>query len=348
MWIDEAFSLYHARHSLADLWGMGWELESSPPLFYSAIWAWTRLFGEAEPVARALSLLFTALAALCLYSAAGTLGGRRAGAVAAILFLCQPLMFQYSLEVRPYALLCFLVAAALAAFSKALADLEQNNLGSMVSVARRVAPIIAAGALATYTHATAPAVLAAMFTAAAAYGVLRRSDGRFWVVWLLSGCVVLLAIAPQLRVMFGVLATNERGIAWISTPGLRWFYGVLRSLAVGEHSWGEIATKLVGSSVICVIAWSIGRLRDRPLIMVVGLILPAAGFAVLWGVSWWQPVLMPRTSLWLVAPLCVLVGCGISTVQWQGARFWMPVALLVLSFAVMSVKNMKNRTEDRP
>ncbi len=348
LWIDEAFSLYHAKHSFSLIWGVGWRLESSPPLYYTAIWAWTQLFGDAEPVARALSLLFTAVAALCVYSAGASLAGRRAGAVAVILFLCNPLMFAYSLEIRPYALQVLLIAAAVAALARALADLELGLVRSPVSAVLRVAPVIAAAALATYTHSTTPVFLLAMTGAAVAYGMMQREGPPFWIACLLSVLVALLAIAPQLLVMLEVLRTNERGIAWIPSPDLRWVFRVVRSLAVGENSWNMLLTKLAGGLTLGLLAWSGWRMRASARILAVGLVLPTLGFACLWAVSWLQPVLMPRTSLWVIAPLCVLVGCGLASISWQGSRFFLLIGAIITPLIVMSAINIDKRTENRP
>jgi uncharacterized membrane protein len=348
VWIDEAFSIYHARHSLSVLWGLGWQLESSPPLYYSAIWAWTHLFGQAEPVARSLSLALTAVAALCLYGAGAWAGGRRAGAAAAILFLCQPLMFVYSIEIRPYALEVLLIAAAVAALAKALSDLEEGRLRSAPTVLRRVAPIVAAAALAAYAHSTTPAFLLALSGAVAVYGAVRRARRGFWLVWFLANAAALLAIAPELLVMLEVIRTNEKGIAWIPAPYLWWIASVLRSLTVGEHSWSTVLVKFVGACVVGLIAWSGWRLRRRPVALTVGLVLPVLGFASLWAVSMLQPILMPRTALWLVVPLCVLAGAGLATVRWRGFGFWAPAVVIVLAFVLASVTNVNGRTRDRP
>jgi mannosyltransferase len=348
LWIDEAFSLYHARHSFSQLWGIGWQLESSPPLYYTAIWAWTHLFGDAEPVARSLSLLLTVLAAFCVYGAGAVLGGARAGAVAAVLFLCQPLMFVYSLEIRPYALQVLLIAAAVAAFARALSDFESGRTRTAAGALRGLAPVVAAAALATYTHSTTPTFLAALSGAGAVYGIIRRSSRGYWAAWFLAGCATLVAIVPELLVMLNVIQTNERGIAWIPFPDLRFGIGVARSLAVGEHSWNTGLTKLVGGGAIGLIAWSGWRLRKHPLALTVGLVLPAFGFALLWAVSMTRPVMMPRTALWAVVPLCVFVGCGLSTLRWKGMRFWLLIGVIAVTLALMSATNLDNRTEDRP
>ena len=348
VWIDEAFSLFHARHSLPLLWGIGWRLESSPPLYYTAIWAWTHLFGGAEPVARSLSLLLTLLAAGCVYGAGTSLAGRRAGAVAAILFLCQPLMFVYSVEIRPYALQVLLIAGAIAALAGALADLGSGRIRSTTGAISKLAPIVAAAALATYTHSTTPVFLAALSGAAAIYGLAQRCSRVFWLAWFLTNCAALLAVTPQLLAMLEVIRTNERGIAWIPSPDLKWVLGVTRSLAIGEFSWNTVMTKLAGCTAVALVTWSAWRLRARRLTLAVGLVLPVLGLGGLWAASLLQPVLMPRTALWLVVPLCVLVGCGVSTLQWRGPRFGMLVALMVAVFAAMSIINMNNRNNDRP
>jgi hypothetical protein len=257
-------------------------------------------------------------------------------------------MFVYSLEIRPYALQVLLVAAAVAGLARALADRELGRIRSPATALLRVSPIVAAAAFATYTHSTTPAFLLALTGAAAVYGIVRRESRPFWVAAALSALAALLAITPQLLVMLEVIRTNERGIAWIPSPDLNWVLVVARSLAVGEGTWNTALTGLVGGMTVGLIAWSTWRVRARPLVLVVGLVLPALGFACLAAVSLLQPVLMPRTILWMVVPLCVLVGCGVSTVAWQGFRFGILVASIVLPISLMGAVNVDSRTQDRP
>ena len=184
--------------------------------------------------------------------------------------------------------------------------------------------------------------------AAAVYGVVRHASRSYWIACVIAGCATLLLITPQLLVMLEVIRTNERGIAWIPWPDVKWAFSVLRSLAVGEHSWNTALTKVVGVGSIGLIAWSSWRLRKQVAVLVLGVVLPVLGFACLWGVSLVQPVMMPRTALWMVVPLCVLTGCGLATIQWRGFRSWAPIMTIAAALALMSAINMNGRTEDRP
>lgn len=353
LWIDEAFSIHHAKHDLRMIWGEGWELESSPPLYYTVYWLWSRIVGEGEVLARLLSLLLTAGAAYFVFRATALLAGRRAGILSTMLFLAQPLVFHYSLEIRPYPLQLLLLAMALASFARALVDFEQARITGPGIAARRAAPIVAFCALATYTHATTPIFVLALGLTALLFGLRRHASRGYWITVAASAGTWLAAIQPQLLVMAQVLQTNQEGIAWIPSPvDPRSLFGVFRSLAVGENVWNTVTSWLVGITTVAVIGWSAWRLRRRPAPLFIGFSLPVTGFALLWSVSLAQSVLLPRTALWVAIPLCLLVGCAFSTIRANAPPLRLAAGALatglILMLSLMSVINLNARNGDRP
>lgn len=85
--------------------------DTSPPLYYLLLWAWTRTAGTSDVALRTLSV-FWALACLPLFwSLAKTIGGRQATWPMLILFSMSPLSIYYSTEGRMYSLLWFLASS---------------------------------------------------------------------------------------------------------------------------------------------------------------------------------------------------------------------------------------------
>lgn len=311
LWIDEAFSLHHARAPIARLWTEGWRLESSPPLYYTALWAWIRLFGESETAARLLSVALTAVSTLLVQRAAATLAGRVAGLAAATCWLLPALAFEYSLEIRPYALKAVWVAAATAALARALVDHRAGRIAGAGSAARAIAPIVLAGTAAFYTHTTAFAALVGLAAASAFYGWRMRAGAGFARAWT-AGCAVLaLLCLPQLSMALGVLASNRAGLAWIPSsfdPGVvSW---VARQFVLGQVTGPMPVTVGLALAVYAGLAAAAWRLRDRAEVFAIGVVLPLVGGFAVWVAGLGQAILMPRTLLWAWVPLAVLVGCA--------------------------------------
>ena len=54
-WIDEAYTAQLVHLPLGKMFGLIPQTESTPPLYYSIAWVWTRLFGDTEAGLRSLS-----------------------------------------------------------------------------------------------------------------------------------------------------------------------------------------------------------------------------------------------------------------------------------------------------
>ena len=83
IWLDEAFSLWIARHTLWD--GLSWliRIDQHPPLYYSLLHVWTELFGELQGPVRMLSALFSTATVPLFYAAGRRLLDRSSAAIAA-------------------------------------------------------------------------------------------------------------------------------------------------------------------------------------------------------------------------------------------------------------------------
>lgn len=345
VWIDEAFSLYYARHPLSMLWTRGWELESSPPLHYTLMWLWTRLVGDGEWLARVLSILLFTAATAFVHAGARALGGWRAGAVAAIAFAAHPLVFEYSLEIRPYALKLLLVSIAVWGLCRALAAHEARRIARTRDALVLASPLIIGTVLLVYTHATAAAFVVAISLATALYGVLARAGRRFAALWLIANAATLLAVLPQLSVMLGVLGTNSTGLSWIPPPtDIGWLRYVGQSLLAGRHH--VATTPWLPWLVMLVYVVAIWRLRARPAALAVGFVLPALGVAVLIALSFVHPIVLPRTVLWTTVPASVGIGCALATYRLRSPVAWFALATLAVMLVTV-VGNLRVRETQR-
>ena len=83
--------------------------DTSPPLYYLTLYAWTRAFGTGDAALRLLSVAFWLACLPPLCSLARRVSGRNAVLPACLLFCASPLCLHYATEGRMYSMLWFLV-----------------------------------------------------------------------------------------------------------------------------------------------------------------------------------------------------------------------------------------------
>jgi uncharacterized membrane protein len=81
--------------------------DTSPPLYYLVLYAWTRADGTSDASLRLFSVAWALACFPIVWSLARHVGGRAAALPTATLFTFSPLCVYYSTEGRMYSLLCF-------------------------------------------------------------------------------------------------------------------------------------------------------------------------------------------------------------------------------------------------
>jgi mannosyltransferase len=148
LWLDETATVVLVRHSFRDMLSSLPSAESSPPLYFIVVWAWSKVFGTGAIGIRSLSALLGTLTVPVAYAAARPVS-RRAGLWAAAIAAASPLTFYYSQEARAYALLILLCGLSFVLFQRALDAPRPGNLALWAGVS----------ALALLTHYFAMFVL---------------------------------------------------------------------------------------------------------------------------------------------------------------------------------------------
>jgi mannosyltransferase len=121
-WLDESFTLRIVQQgSLADVWSGVKATESTPPLFYVLVWAWTNLTGsDSEAALRAISAVAGIAGVPVAFFALRRLVGREIALAAAAMVAASPFLVWYSLDARSYALFGLLSLLSIWAFSAVL------------------------------------------------------------------------------------------------------------------------------------------------------------------------------------------------------------------------------------
>ncbi|MEZ4611138.1 MAG: glycosyltransferase family 39 protein [Caldilineaceae bacterium] len=114
IWLDEAFSIWIAQHSLWEGWRWLVKIDQHPPLYYSLLSLWQALFGDVQGVVRAFSALCSTATLPFMYLAAKRITRDEITALLATLILAvAPFHVRFAQETRMYALLTLLAAMAL-------------------------------------------------------------------------------------------------------------------------------------------------------------------------------------------------------------------------------------------
>jgi Dolichyl-phosphate-mannose-protein mannosyltransferase len=128
VWLDESATIVLVRHSLGGMFSHLSSSESTPPLYYTLVWLWTKVFSTGVIGFRSFSALIGTLTIPVMYLA-GRQCSPRVGLWAALLTTVNPAMYYYSQETRAYVLLILFSAAALLFWLRVLETGERRDLG---------------------------------------------------------------------------------------------------------------------------------------------------------------------------------------------------------------------------
>ncbi|HSK81646.1 MAG TPA: glycosyltransferase family 39 protein [Thermoanaerobaculia bacterium] len=242
--------------------------DTSPPLYYLLLWAWTLAVGTGDAALRLFSAAWSLACVPLLWAIGREVGGRPAAIAAGLLFAAAPVSLYYSTEGRMYSLLWF--CACLFAW----ATLRLAREGPRVPFLLVWIVAAAAGVLTHYFFA---------FVAAACAGWLLFRPVRLPRIWPLAGggAAALLASPWLLRV-------PDSLFRWRVTQG--WLDGLAPSgvilLAPAKLAWSFVSTR--GH-------WGNPPYTEVPVIGV----LAALALAVLVAGAWRRLFEGPAALLWL-------------------------------------------------
>jgi 4-amino-4-deoxy-L-arabinose transferase-like glycosyltransferase len=232
--------------------------ETSPPLYYLLLYAWTLVAGTSDTALHLFSVVWALACLPLLWFLGRQVGGRAASLPVCILFTVSPLSVYYSTEGRAYSLLWFLTLGTMCT------TLELHRRGARLGV---FLLWVAAGAAGLLTHY----FFAFVWAAALAWLLLQRGrfDGRF----LALGVVVvgLLILPWYVRVPESLTNWRVAGDAWLKArpagynPVLAWL-ALLWSFLSIRGIWGGAAwCDLINGAVLVALALVAGRKLWRKL-----------------------------------------------------------------------------------
>jgi mannosyltransferase len=298
--IDEAFALWVARHPLRGIWPVLARLDDHPPLYYLALHAWVRVFGDTPVMLRMLSVA-TGVLTVALASALGRLaGGRALGVLAALLIALAPDLVRWSQEARMYALEASALTGATVAAATLLAGDGRSRAAWMGYVGATSAAVWT-----DYSALLFPVAMAAVLVwiawtlPPAARAPLARK-------WALAHLAIVVLCAPVL-VLLAQQTAGGTVVAWY---------------ALNPYAPAAVALAALLLLVLGRAAWP-GD--PRWVALTTGLwVVP---IACLMGMSAVAPIFVKRAYLWTDVPLGLALAAALLRVRGPALRLALAAAI---------------------
>lgn len=294
LWLDEAYSVWFASRDWTYLWAEVPQFETHPSFYYSLLKLWS-VFGTDEFTVRLLSTLLNVATIPLVALAARCCGDRRTGpqaaVLAAILFACSATQLHASQDARPYALMTFGMAMALASTMVVMTaeTRAQVPLRRMLAGDRRMvlafAGIGAGIALLGWSHNFGPIVGLTLGACLFGFWLTQGRQRDLLVNLLFASAVAMLLYAPNLPIiMMQFQSLGNQGF-WLGRPGIWQAFAEMREMPLGHSAFNGPRFGALGAlSFMAALAGLLGLMsRDRrvPLAVPVTLLVMAAAPAML-------------------------------------------------------------------
>jgi 4-amino-4-deoxy-L-arabinose transferase-like glycosyltransferase len=322
LWFDEIAAIRFAHQPLELLWSGWMGRESNPPLYYTLLKGWMALFGESDFAVQLLSVAIGTAGIGAAWWLARRIAGGTAGLIAALLLATSAAHVDFSQEVRGYILA---QTAALFACVAMVAYLERPRLPPLFGYA--VTALVA-----LYAHTTM--ILFIALANLAMLSLLRR-DRRALATWLAANAVVALLWSWWGWISLAQAGAPDPTFGWIERPDL---VEALRMTSVIYLPFYLAAEKVVFAPLLALawlggIAWFAARDR-RPAVLLL------AAFAIgapllLWGLSQFVPIFLPRTLFWASGPMTVLLAAALVRLPQPRLRLVLGLALALEAGALL-------------
>ncbi len=263
IWGDEAITIALVHRSFGAMISHLSSSESTPPLYYSLAWVWTRIFGNGPIGFRTLSALAGTITIPLVWACGREVSDRVAGWAAA-LAVVSPAMYYYSQEARAYGLLIMFCAAAFLFFERAMARRDGRSLAWWGAFS----------VLALLTH-----YFAAFLFIPEALILMRRLGWRRLLWPVAAVAVVGIALLP-----LAIDQRNSGKASWIEESSLVNRVGETgKQFLVGLYSPGQVGTAALSTLLALAAIWLVltrardaerDRARDAAIVAAAGVGIP--------------------------------------------------------------------------
>jgi mannosyltransferase len=327
LWIDEAFSIWMARHPIGEMLDWVARIDQHPPLYYLLLHCWMRLGGDPATV-RALSALCSALTIPVLYFLGCRLADEKVGLLAALILTVSPFHVRFAQEARMYALLTLNASLALYALL-CLVTGSRSLVAWLGYVAFTAATLL--------THNAAIFFLLATDLFVIGLHLVRRrrplhphTPTPYLRTWFLAQLGVLLLWAPWLP----AVVAQSAGVYcefWLPAPTWETVAGAVGAFVSDFLPLPFLAMCAVSFLYAGLAVLGLARLRRCPALAAFLLVVFATPFAGELLVSLRRPIFYARTLIWASLPLYLLLAAGI-----RQMRRWPYVLTVILTMLAIN------------
>lgn len=250
-WIDEAYSINLAQHTVSDIL-TGTAADQHPPLYYLLLKFWL-IFGSGVTYARMLSVIIGVICIAQVLHLGKYTAGPVIGLLGGLLVCVSPMHVWYSQEIRMYILLVSLTIASTTSLWWALHGRS----------ASRWAVYAIFSLLAIYTHYFAFLILFSQGIWALLWAWNQINLRHFWY-WLISIFTVGLLFLPWLPVAINQFRFHT--MTWVQSPTIAVIRDTLLRMIFGIAvlALPEILLWLLGALIVALLGWSIYHHLIKP------------------------------------------------------------------------------------
>ncbi len=311
LWLDEAFSVWVARHGLWEQWRWLIRIDQHPPLYYGLLRGWIGLFGDGPAAVRALSALCSSLAAPLFYGAARRLFDGPTGLVALFILAVSPFHVRFAQETRMYGLLTLEVAAALFFLSTVLTRRDAPRRHWMGLAVAQAAIMLTHNTAAVYFPAAVNLAVAGLVWLDRRTGSGKLDvSGDFLCRWVRYQGLALLLWSPwAVPFVIQAVGVDRQFWLWPPTPGM--VYDTFRNFNFAFlPGWLPVQPlwMLLYGLFFLLGLVALGR-RPRRLLLLLSLLAVPHLLALL--VSLRRPIYYDRTLIWTTLPYYLLLAVGV-------------------------------------
>jgi hypothetical protein len=325
-WNDEFFSIYWSKLPLSWLWGEGFHVETTPPVYYTILHCFFALHLDRFADPRASSAVFSVLNTAVVYALVRQWFSRRAAIVAALILALLAANLHFAAEARAYALVQLLISVILLCLA-----ILRSGWGPRVKPAT---VLVLAACLLVYVHTTTLLFLGVLFMLEVWHSRRRPRDLR-----VLTGVAFIVLAVAAPAVVNAVALAHAPGLAWIPRPQLWSLADLAGLLAVGPNAFthNELVAVALSLPFVVVIPLVAYTRMPNPACRTVLFWFPLCCVAVVTLVSLVRSIFIFRIFGWLDSLVAINAAICLTTLAPGWRRSLLGAAVLApISFGLVA------------
>ncbi|MFN8439781.1 MAG: glycosyltransferase family 39 protein [Caldilineaceae bacterium] len=337
IWLDEAFTLWVAKHPLSEVWSWIARIDQHPPLYYLLLSLWVKLWGDSEVAIRSLPALLSTATLPLFYLTARKVANANGALLALFLLAVSPFHLHYAQENRMYSLLALAGCGAIY-FTLGIVNKVSIETGDWRFGDWRVLGLAFSQAVGMWTHNT----FVLFFPLALLIGLVlgKMSGGLAGLRARLMPCFRFLLTAEVLALLLWLPWTGNfvrQSIKvdqefWIQPTRFGQILDALQRLLADHTTVPSLARLWILCALILALAggwWLIQQGKLAGSLLLSFWLTPFLA-EILIGLR--RPLLHPPSLIWTSLPLYLLIAVGMTQLKGKVANCELKIAKLSANY----------------